>query len=671
MADSLQEYAPPDFFRVLEGTPITPVGGGAPDQAHNERMFAMANFIYAALDKHSVDWTDYTSASSPYRPVSASSHSLNAPDAHIPSYILADGRANGGIPDERLAEGVRAALPSVQDVFARPSAALPEMGLWSCLECGHTIDPWNLTLDETVILAAYLGVGPDSGVVVDDEGRFRLDTSNVWLFMRNVDCLGWTHFAGHLATECITFWFPSPVSQYKSGPGLWWDESRLATRQAFHPLLLEIEATERTAEFNFRRWKFKKMLMFAHKGLDAARFELTRWRREALAQRHALVRTMFEGGRGIIDTGRALVHHMDQEHTDPVRLRWQGADLALRHIARVEEPPRHPDDARVEAHVPQKNQKNRHAVNIPSKLPLVAYDVHVPAFVRETKTSSFVVTDIRQFSTPLVRRPSDYVTGNADVWICAHPPCMYAIDQTGLTRAQYNILQRATVGTATPFATELDGAIVVIPQHFREVVDIVALAHYEATHLAHMAIRHILHGQRLDGRGQILYHWEPVDMAGLLLEGSVRGSQARYNEERCRANMQRALAYEARTWAAEEIHDVRKEEYDLRAQLRKWHSGYIRRENGRMLHLNVDSVDSLFNTRPAKFAGRSATSRIVLQPTEALFHLQRMYLGFNDDSVAAAEARQRRRVAAEEQQLFWSEGDGAERTIQRRQGLNL
>ena len=87
--------------------------------------------------------------------------------------------------------------------------------------------------------------------------------------------------------------------------------------------LLFIEEDERDQQFKFRMWKAKKMLTLANKGLHAARFHLTAWRRNAVAAREDLVRAMFGAGRSIIDTGLAMVAHMDAEETDANRTEWQ------------------------------------------------------------------------------------------------------------------------------------------------------------------------------------------------------------------------------------------------------------------------------------------------------------------------------------------------------------
>ncbi|VDB85037.1 unnamed protein product [Peniophora sp. CBMAI 1063] len=321
MARSVHDSAPNEYARVLRGLPALHPDGTRVGEYEQQRMFMMASFISAAVDHHSADWTDYTSASSPYLPLTVSSRSYSAPDAHVPAYMLANAR--GPIPDERLAAAVRAALPLTTDIFARPSLGLPEMGVWSCADCDYIADPWNLDVDERVVLADYLGVGDDSGVKLFDGGVVRIDLANPWLFMRVMDCLGWTHYANHLRAECIIFWFPSPVSAYKSAPGLWWDEDALGRRQAFKPLRYEIEALEKTGQYQFRMWKAKKMLSIAKQGIRAARYHLTRWRRNAVSARVTLVCDMFDAGRDIVDTGRALVARMDDEGSDPERLRWQ------------------------------------------------------------------------------------------------------------------------------------------------------------------------------------------------------------------------------------------------------------------------------------------------------------------------------------------------------------
>lgn len=67
------------------------------------------------------------------------------------------------------------------------------------------------------------------------------------------------------------------------------------------------------------------MVIFAKKGLHAARYHLTQWRRRAAAARETLVREMFEAGRGIVETGFALVAQMDGEQVDPERMDLEAA----------------------------------------------------------------------------------------------------------------------------------------------------------------------------------------------------------------------------------------------------------------------------------------------------------------------------------------------------------
>ncbi|VDC00038.1 unnamed protein product [Peniophora sp. CBMAI 1063] len=325
MSGRLLQYAPADFARVLQGIPVALPGQDVPDEVDNARMFAIASFIYAALDSRSVEWSDYTSASSAYLAATATSHSLESPDAHIPSYIRADERSQNGIAHSRLAAAVKAALPSVADVRARPSSTLPEMGVWSCSEsdCGHVIDPWDLTVAECEIIGSYMGVGADSGIVVRADGGAELNRQNPWQVMRCIDCLGWSHFAWHLNAHCIVFWWPDPTRAYKSEPGLWWNEERLCTHQAHRQLREQLEADELADQQNIRKWKCKMALTHAKKGLHAVRFHLTKWRRDAMLARETLVREMFQAGRSIVDTGLALVHRMDVERTNTDRVRLQ------------------------------------------------------------------------------------------------------------------------------------------------------------------------------------------------------------------------------------------------------------------------------------------------------------------------------------------------------------
>ncbi|VDB99529.1 unnamed protein product [Peniophora sp. CBMAI 1063] len=318
--DTLLDCAPPEFHRMLQGLPAPHEGPGLPDHGQNYRLFAMSNYIYAALDRRSSGWTDYTSALSPYLPATPSTHSLAGADAHLPMYILA---REGDLADERIQRTVHTALPAVKDVYAPLSKSLPEMGIWSCPQCDYPIDPRDLTVDQRTLIARHLGMGDDCGMLENLEGRVELDPKNPWLYMRCIDCLGWARFAMHLRTECLVFWYPSPAIAYKSAPGIWWDEDRLARRQVYAPLCLENEALERTERYQFCMWKAKKMLLVAKHGVHTARFHLTRWRRQAVDARRALVRQMFEAGRGIIDTRLALVALMDNERVDAEQLRWQ------------------------------------------------------------------------------------------------------------------------------------------------------------------------------------------------------------------------------------------------------------------------------------------------------------------------------------------------------------
>lgn len=178
----------------------------------------MAHLIYAAVDSRSADWTDYTSASSAYYPetVSAHSSSLDGEEAHLPGYMRT---ASASEPhrhlDDHVLRAIRRALPAVPDVCSRPSASLPEMGVWSCPQCGSVIDPWNLRLKEKGLIQDFLGVGVDSGLVVATDGRVQLDRRNPWQFMRCVDSLAWSHYSDHLKSVHVIFWYPNPAVSYK------------------------------------------------------------------------------------------------------------------------------------------------------------------------------------------------------------------------------------------------------------------------------------------------------------------------------------------------------------------------------------------------------------------------------------------------------------------------
>ncbi|VDC05900.1 unnamed protein product [Peniophora sp. CBMAI 1063] len=332
MADDLLSYAPPEFEQALRGLPRV---GNLTSQIATDGAFVMAHYIVAALDNYSADWTDYTRASSPYLPTTPSRSTFDAPDAHVPPYLRSPAdNPYRLIHDERLLAAVKTAIPSVPNVYDRPSGSLPEMGVWSCPECDYIVDPLDLSIKQRALIASYLGVGSDSGISVAADGRVGLDRENPWQFMRSVDCLGWSHYAEHLRTHCVRLWFPNPSSTYQGAPGMWWDQDRLNAQVNLRPLRQEIEDAERTDQYRFRMWKAGKMLSFADKGLHAARFHLTSWRRGAVSARDDLVRGMFGAGRTIIDTGRALVAHVDAEAVDATRLAWQGARDECRSLKR-------------------------------------------------------------------------------------------------------------------------------------------------------------------------------------------------------------------------------------------------------------------------------------------------------------------------------------------------
>lgn len=315
--------------------------------------------------------------------------------------------------------------------------------------------------------------------------------------------------------------------------------------------------------------------------------------------------------------------------------------------------------------------------------PLVAYNTHIPSVTRVPRTPLFMKNKIRNVSEALSRRPSDFLIGAADVWRCPHAPCMFVIELARLGPDDLQTLQRVLADLVTQFTTEVDGNRGAERRFAREVVDVLALVHYEDAHLAAIGLRHVLHGQRDDGRvrsavalrarlpdflTQLAYHWEPRDLERMLFMNDVHGSQARHYEERCRANMQRSLGYEARMWAAETIHQTHKEEYDDRARTRQRLSNFTRIKFERLVNLNLDAVDGLFEPRSALYVGRGARSNIVQQPMVALNRLHRQVYKqdvVSGDSVVMQEKRvdrERRRAEALEQSIHWTTGEGAERT---------
>ncbi|VDB90238.1 unnamed protein product [Peniophora sp. CBMAI 1063] len=340
------------------------------------------------------------------------------------------------------------------------------------------------------------------------------------------------------------------------------------------------------------------------------------------------------------------------------RYTWaKAADLALRHIARVPEFVRHPDDTFVERGVPQSPLPTS---TVAREQPLVNLDAHVPWLVRVPKTAPYVKALIDNVHFTLTRAPSDYLPAYSDLWVCPNHPCGFTVDLSALSNVDVIELRKATNGQYLPTFTEYsDGGVVALVSSRREVVDIIGLRHYEEAHLHQLGIRHVIHGQRDDGR--ILFYWVPVDILSLLTENSVRGSVARHYEEKCRANTQRAMAFTARVWAADILQGIREDEHDARQQSRRSQSDFAQTEFGRLTNLNVDRVDSLFEPHAALLLGRGPKSAAVREPMRAMERLHERFYDVGAGGGSVAPDRDRLRAAAQEQQVFWSTGEGSER----------
>lgn len=141
-----------------------------------------------------------------------------------------------------------------------------------------------------------------------------------------------------------------------------------------------------------------------------------------------------------------------------------------------------------------------HRDDVQNKQPFVNLDAHIPYPVRVPQTWSLVESEIRKVSPALTRRPSDFYVGGSRTWVCPKLDCVYTIMSDDLTQTQRLMVERATEGIDVPF-TLLDGDhCSAAAVYVREVIDIIALAHYESAHFQPLRIRHILHGQRNNGR---------------------------------------------------------------------------------------------------------------------------------------------------------------------------
>lgn len=88
--------------------------------------------------------------------------------------------------------------------------------------------------------------------------------------------------------------------------------------------------------------------------------------------------------------------------------------------------------------------------------------------------------------------------------MCPKADCAFTILLDDLADDQRDCVAHATTGIRQPFITVTEGKSASVSISVREVIDIIALAHYESTHVRHLGIRHVLHGQELSGRVSVL-----------------------------------------------------------------------------------------------------------------------------------------------------------------------
>ncbi|VDC03136.1 unnamed protein product [Peniophora sp. CBMAI 1063] len=280
---------------------------------------------------------------------------------------------------------------------------------------------------------------------------------------------------------------------------------------------------------------------------------------------------------------------LDDDHT------WaKVADLALRHLARVGKPPTHPDDASLEDRFVERTEAPRG-----DSLQLVNHDAHIPPSVRVPQTWSLIITDMRRVCTHFARRLSDFYVAGTNEWVCPMHDCMYAIAINNLSVDEKKVVDGVTRGADVPFYTLVDAFRVTEPAFIREVIDIVALEHYESVHLQGLRIHHVIHGQ--DHTGRIMYYWQLNRISAEFLKKTVRGWEARRFEEIRRTEVQRALASEARQWAEGLIRDAKQGDKDARLAARIEYGDYSR--EGYAHALCLERRDGLFDARVSAFEG--------------------------------------------------------------------
>lgn len=137
---------------------------------------------------------------------------------------------------------------------------------------------------------------------------------------------------------------------------------------------------------------------------------------------------------------------------------------------------------------------------LPVQGPFVNRDAHIPVSIRVPPTAPYLLGRIRSVSPPLGHRPSDLCIGGSHIWNCPHGPCAFALNLVDISPAAQEIIVRVAGEDSILFVQMVDGVVSARPEFIREVVDFVALDHYENTHLARLDVHHVVHGLRADGR---------------------------------------------------------------------------------------------------------------------------------------------------------------------------
>ncbi|VDC05901.1 unnamed protein product [Peniophora sp. CBMAI 1063] len=335
----------------------------------------------------------------------------------------------------------------------------------------------------------------------------------------------------------------------------------------------------------------------------------------------------------------------------------KASDLALRYIARVRTPSWHAEDVNVDGiGLPAIVRDHEQTI----QGPFVNRDAHIPASVRVPETPGYLTMRLCSVATSLSRRPSDYYLPGSDVWHCPHYACDWVIVLDNLTEAQKGMLTRAMGEDTGLFMGDGGNAAAPQPAFVREVVDIVALEHYQRAHFWRLGIRYILHGQRIDGR--IAYHWEEPDGGRGPGKPRVRITSAEKHEEKCRVAVQRALSCEARSWATSTIQDVQKIEHALRADASRVQRECALERGAKLINLKVDRVDSLFEHRASLYTDLHHRHSVVMLPEKAMLRVKSAGQKFEDDNTNVRSSCDVRRTAAEEQIEYWTTGEGYLRT---------